>query len=174
MSLTSHQHQVRGASDVWLTPRHIIDALGPFDLDPCAAPEPRPWPTAGTHYTEAHDGLSREWRGFGLVWCNPPFGPRAGVWLERLADHGSGIGLCAARTETSWFVRQVWGRADAILFLHGRPTFCHPDGTPGRNNSGAPICLVGYGVLAVARLANSGLPGTLVSREGPSWLIVGK
>ena len=38
MSLTAHQRPHRGASDVWLTPPEIIDAVGPFDLDPCAAP----------------------------------------------------------------------------------------------------------------------------------------
>ena len=26
------------SSDNWYTPRWIIDALGPFDCDPCAAP----------------------------------------------------------------------------------------------------------------------------------------
>lgn len=36
----------------WLTPRNIVDALGPFDLDPCA-PIVRPWPTAVQHYTAA-------------------------------------------------------------------------------------------------------------------------
>lgn len=161
MSLTSHQAQHRGATDTWLTPQHIIDALGPFDLDPCAAPDPRPWSTAGAHYTLPDDGLSLPWEG--LVWCNPPFGPDAGRWLARLADHGDGIGLCAARTETKWFVRQVWARADAILFLHGRPTFCRADGTPGENNAGAPIALVGYGQTAVGRLATCGLAGSLVT-----------
>lgn len=161
MSLTAHQRQVRGASDIWLTPRWLIQAVGPFDLDPCAAPEPRPWPTAAVHYVEADDGLTREWQGF--VWCNPPFGPDAGRWLARLADHGHGIGLCAARTETRWFVQQVWQRADAVLFLHGRPTFCLPDGTPGKDNSGAPICLAGYGRTAVDRLATAGLAGTFVA-----------
>lgn len=160
MSLTAHQRQFRGASDVWLTPRAILDALGPFDLDPCAAPEPRPWPTAGVHYVEAVDGLSLEW--YGLVWCNPPFGPEAGKWLARLASHGNGIGLCAARTETKWFVQQVWQRADAVLFLHGRPTFCYPDGTPGKDNSGAPICLVAYGPTAQHRLNRAQLPGSLI------------
>lgn len=29
----------------WLTPKYIIDELGPFDLDPCAA-DSMPWPTA--------------------------------------------------------------------------------------------------------------------------------
>lgn len=161
MSLTAHQRPNRGASDTWLTPPEIIDALGPFDLDPCAAPDPRPWPTAARHYVEADDGLSLPWRG--LVWCNPPFGPEVGRWLARLADHGNGIGLCAARTETRWFREQVWERADAMLFLHRRPTFCLPDGTPGRSNSGAPICLIGYGATAVDRLAAARIRGSLVS-----------
>lgn len=161
MSLTSHQKQNRGASETWLTPKYIIDALGPFDLDPCAAPAPRPWPTAAVHYVKDQDGLSLPWDGF--AWCNPPFGPDAGAWLERLSIHDDGgIGLCAARTETRWFVDAVWDRADALLFLHGRPRFCLPDGTPGKDNSGAPICLVAYGPEAYKRLRSAGLHGSFV------------
>ena len=33
------------ASDEWYTPREIIEALGEFDLDPCAPMHPL-WPTA--------------------------------------------------------------------------------------------------------------------------------
>lgn len=157
MSLSAHQRPHHGATDCWLTPPEIVKALGPFDLDPCAAPEPRPWPTADEHWNEA--GLDRPWHGF--VWCNPPFGPEAGEWLLRLADHGNGIGLCPARTETRWFVAALWHRASAILFLHGRPHFHHPDGTRGSANSGAPICLAAYGTLAVDRLATCELPGTI-------------
>jgi hypothetical protein len=160
VSLSSHQKPRRGASDVWLTPPEIIAALGRFDLDPCAAPEPRPWPTADRHITLPDDGLAAEWSG--LVWCNPPFGPEAGLWLERMAEHGNGVALVPARTETRWFVRWVWQAADAVFFLHGRPHFHHPDGTRGRANSGAPICLVGYGRMAVGRLERSGLAGSLV------------
>jgi len=39
MTLGSHQQTI-GKSQDHLTPRWIIDALGPFDLDPCAA-DPR-------------------------------------------------------------------------------------------------------------------------------------
>ena len=40
-----------------------------FDLDPCAAPAPQPWPTARTMFTEAMgDGLSIDWDG--RVWLN--------------------------------------------------------------------------------------------------------
>lgn len=159
MTLTSHQRPHRGATDVWLTPPHIIDALGPFDLDPCASLN-RPWDTAAKHYTIEDDGLAQEWNGF--VWCNPPFGPDAEVWLSKLADHGNGIGLVPARTETRWFVSQVWNRATAILFLHGRPHFHYPNGDRGKTNSGVPIVLVAYGDVALWQLAACDLPGSLV------------
>lgn len=158
MSLTSHQRPHRGATDVWLTPPAIIEALGPFDLDPCAAVD-QPWRTATTQYTETDDGLAQSW--FGLVWCNPPFGPEAGKWLARCAEYGNAIALVPARTETRWFVDNVWFASTAVLFLHGRPHFHYPDGTRGRANSGAPICLVAYGSTAVDRLANCDLDGSL-------------
>ena len=160
MSLTSHQRPHRGATDVWLTPPDIIEALGPFDLDPCAAVS-QPWRTASTQYTIEDDGLAQDWHGF--TWVNPPFGPDAEKWLLRLADHGNGIGLVPARTETRWFVKTIWSRADAVLFLHGRPHFHHADGTRGRANSGAPIVLAAFGGEAVARLSSCGLPGTLAT-----------
>lgn len=86
----------RGNSgDVWLTPKHIIDALGKFDLDPCAAPLPRPWETASASFVEADDGLSQEW--FGRVWMNPPYGRGIGAWMKKMAEHakagGGGVSL---------------------------------------------------------------------------------
>mgnify|MGYP000856532500 FL=1 len=81
----------RGNSgDVWLTPKHIIDALGKFDLDPCAAPLPRPWETASASFIEADDGLSQEW--FGRVWMNPPYGRGIGAWMKKMADHANAGG----------------------------------------------------------------------------------
>lgn len=159
MTLTSHQRPVRGASDVWLTPPEILGRLGRFDLDPCAAVG-QPWRTADVQYTVDDDGLSRAWSG--LVWCNPPFGPEAGLWLDRCAEHGDAIALVPARTETRWFVRAIWQRASAILFLHGRPHFHHADGTRGSANSGAPICLVAYGERAASRLKAAGFDGSFV------------
>src|SRR5690554_3789850 len=104
-SLGSHQRPYRGETDTWLTPPEIIKAVGLFDLDPCAAIG-QPWATATTTFTVEDDGLTQPWHGF--VWCNPPFGPEAGKWLDRLAQHGNGIGLVPARTETRWFIRAVW------------------------------------------------------------------
>lgn len=95
-----------GSSVVWLTPPAIIDALGPFDLDPCAAVD-QPWRTATTQFTSAEDGLSQPWSGF--VWCNPPYGRGIEDWLQRLVDHGTGLALIPARTEPAGF-NALFGR----------------------------------------------------------------
>jgi len=160
VSLSSHQ-SARAITTTWLTPEPIVRALGEFDLDPCAAPEPRPWPTALQHITLPDDGLSADWTG-NRVWLNPPFGDEAAAWLAKLADHGNGIALVPARTETKWFYAHIWGRADAVLFMRTRPHFHRPDGSRAPANSGAPICLVAYGITNVAALERSGL-GVVVS-----------
>src|SRR5579864_8496494 len=86
-----------GTVDDWITPQHIINRLGPFDLDPCAC-KPQPWPTAKRMLTMDQNGLSVMWGGF--VFCNPPYGRATEVWLKRMAQHGNGIALIFARTET--------------------------------------------------------------------------
>jgi hypothetical protein len=125
VTLGSHQRSI-GKSQVRITPRSILDPLGPFDLDPCGN-DPRPWDCAHTTYTEADNGLLLEW--FGRVWLNPPFDRRVvGMFIERMARHGRGTALVHARTETEWF-RSIWQRASAMLFLAGRYIFHNPDGS---------------------------------------------
>lgn len=153
MSLSAHQ-SAQAKTDEWLTPPEILKALGPFDLDPCA-PIVRPWDTATQHYTIEDNGLMQTWHG--RVWMNPPFGREAPHWMRRLAQHGNGVALVPARTETAMFYESVWGVADAVLFLQGRPHFHRVDGSRAAFNSGAPICLVAYGVSNVVALERSGL-----------------
>lgn len=160
-------HSHNAGSHVWLTPPHVLAALGPFDLDPCAAPEPRPWATAVTHWGPADGSLSRPW--FGRVWLNPPYGGKdlIGPWMRRMAEHGQGTALIFARTETALFFETVWDRASALLFLKGRLAFHRPDGSlprsdQGGGNAGAPSVLVAYGQDDAARLARCGLPGRYV------------
>ena len=153
MSLSAHQ-SASMKTDEWLTPPEIMSALGAFDLDPCS-PINRPWPTAARHLTVEDDGLAQVWTG--RVWCNPPFGREAVKWLRRMAAHGHGIALIPARTETAMFYETVWGAADAVLFIEGRPHFHKVDGTRAPFNSGAPICLVAYGMPNVLTLDRSGL-----------------
>lgn len=153
MSMSSHQ-SARMKNDEWLTPPEIVRACGEFDLDPCA-PIVRPWDTARQHFTIEDDGLAQRWHG--RVWCNPPFGREAIKWLRRMAEHGNGIALIPARTETVMFYETVWGAADAVLFIQGRPHFHYVDGRRAAVNSGAPICLVAYGSDNVDALRASGL-----------------
>jgi hypothetical protein len=169
MTLGSHQRTI-GKSQVHLTPKWIIDRLGPFDLDPCAA-DPRPWDCAAVNYSLPMDGLNMPWRG--RVFLNPPFDRReVGKWIAKLAEHGSGIALVHARTEAGWF-EPIWQRADLILFLADRLTFCQPDGSPttvlnkrtGKRqpaNSGAPAVLAAFGVVSTNALRMSGIPGAYV------------
>lgn len=58
---TRFEKSVR-SSDEWYTPKEILDALGKFDLDPCAPIRPL-WPTAEVMYDQNIDGLSQIWEG---------------------------------------------------------------------------------------------------------------
>lgn len=163
--MTAHPYKSRpvAATHVWLTPPEIVEALGPFDLDPCAAPSPRPWPTASRHIELPEDGLAAEWAG--RVWLNPPYGSHTGQWLGRMALHGNGIALVFARTETSMFRNWVWPHAAALMFLAKRPHFCHADGTRAAGNSGGPLVLIAYGAANANALRASGIAGALVTTE---------
>lgn len=158
MSIGGH-HSPVALKDEWLTPPAILEALGPFDLDPCAAVN-QPWQTARRHYTVEDNGLAQPWDG--RVWCNPPYGLAAAQWLALCAHHGNAIALIFARTETRMFFDHVWAKADALLFLEGRLHFHHIDGSRAKANSGAPSVLVAYGKNNVAALITSGIPGRLI------------
>jgi len=157
----SHQ-SANMLKDEWLTPPEIIESLNHFDLDPCS-PISRPWNTAMHHYTIEHDGLSHTWAG--RVWLNPPYGLQAAKWLEKLAAHGNGIALIFARTETKMFFEQVWGKADAVLFIKGRLYFYHSDGSRARANAGAPSVLIAYGKNNSDVLKNCNIAGQFLSLE---------
>lgn len=155
----SHQQSI-GKSQTHLTPRAIIDALGPFDTDPCAA-STRPFDCAAVNYTEADNGLTQPWRGF--AWMNPPFDRRViGDWMQRLAEHNDGIALVHARVETRWF-QIAWRHASAILFASDRVRFLDASGEQQEFNSGAPVALIGFGDRALQRLRDSGIRGRLVT-----------
>ena len=145
-------------TDVWLTPPAILKALGEFDLDPCSSLD-RPWDTAKHHYTIEDDGLAQDW--FGRVWCNPPYGPGMAPFLKRMVEHGNGIVLIFARTETRAFFDYVWSKADAILFIKGRLKFHTPDGRTG-GTAGSPSVLIAYGEENVKVLETCGIEGKLV------------
>lgn len=95
------------------------------------------------------------------MWLNPPYGNQTEQWIRRLAEHGNGIALIFARTETATFFPWVWERAKALLFIKGRLSFHNVDGTQG-GTAGAPSVLIAYGSGNVQSLMSSGVPGRLV------------
>lgn len=147
------------SKDEWLTPPSIIEALGVFDLDPCA-PVVRPWPTAANHFTIEDDGLAQPWEG--RVWCNPPYADAA-PWIEKLSEHGNGIALLFARTETRMFFDYIWPKASGILFLAGRVAFYHVNGKRTDSSAGAPSCLIAYGEANAYALKTSGVAGKYIA-----------
>lgn len=154
----THQSHAQD-TDVWLTPPHILRALGEFDLDPCA-PIERPWNMARKHYTKADNGLLQPWEG--RVWLNPPYGAEMYKWVARLAKHGNGIAFIFARVETVAFFEHVWQAATGVLFLRGRVRFYFADGRQAPTNAPAPSVLIGYGERNAQALSDCGLDGKYV------------
>ena len=149
----------------WLTPPEKISALGPFVLDPCSPPHSRRIrDTAHIHWSlEEHgDGLSQKW--FGRVWLNPPYGRETFKWLAKLAEHGSGIALIFARTETTGFHSEIWQKADSVFFFKGRLSFglTGTGKAPGRCN--APSCLVSYSLEDTGRIMAAQQSGELAGK----------
>jgi len=139
MSLGKHERPRKGATDTWLTPLDLINALGEFDTDPCV-PIIMPWITAKRMITEREDGLKTEW--YGRVFMNPPYSKNL-EFAKKFSQHKNGIALVFARTETEWF--SYYKDADAFLFLKSRLHFHDQKGTRAKGNAGAPSVLIAYG-----------------------------
>jgi hypothetical protein len=169
-AIGSHEHPNGGETNDWLTPQWVLDALGPFDLDPCAS-ESAPSRVAPRYYTWREDGLAQDWWE-AFVFVNPPYSNHIGRWLTRLADHGNGIALVFARTETKAMNANLQ-RATSILFPEGRLTFVRANGGRPTSNAGAPSILVAYGKVAAERLHDSSIPG-FIMRPDPSVRKCGK
>lgn len=147
-------------NDRWLTPLSIVEAVGPFDLDPCAAPD---HPTATTRWTpeEVGDGLSMPWEG--RVWLNPPYGRTMGDWVRRLVAHGSGIALLPVATGTKLWQDVIFPNAAGILFYRHRIGFLRRDGEDA-DAMVAPqaSALIAFTQADADRLADAGLPGEVI------------
>ena len=159
LGMGGHHRGFKGATNDWLTPPDLLKKLGAFDVDPCC-PESMPWRTAPVMYTPAANGLSMNWEG--RVWLNPPYGPEAATWLNRLAAHKCGTALIFARTETEMFFDHVWDKARAVLFIKGRLHFYDVAGNRAKANAGAPSVLIAYSDADARTLQHSGIPGKLI------------
>lgn len=99
----------KNSTDEWYTPKEIIDALGEFDLDPCAPMRPL-WRTARVMYNKEQDGLKQKWEG--RVWLNPPYSrPTIEHFITRMVEHNNAI-------YSEWTV-EMKGKSYMILTHHG-------------------------------------------------------
>lgn len=165
-----HDRLAENSTDVWLTPKWLIDACGEFDLDPCAAPYPRPWNSAQRHYdiTRGEDGLALTWAG--RVWLNPPFS-EADAWVDRLIKHRAGILLLGAALETDRWMLKVWPHATAIHLVSPRVEFLGEDGKPRinphtgkRSGPTKQTALVAFSLSDADVLASCDLGGVLLTK----------
>ncbi|WP_220033248.1 phage N-6-adenine-methyltransferase [Curtobacterium sp. MCPF17_011] len=162
-SRSGFTHESQNTETVeWYTPRWLIDAIGiHYDIDVCSPGADKTAIPADRHYTITDDGLTSPWDG--TVWCNPPYGRETGTWMTKLADHGDGIALVFARTDTAWF-QAAASRATAISFLAGRVKFI--DGRTGKPSPGSPgsgSALLAYGQRAANALTTANLGITLTN-----------
>lgn len=147
------------ATDEWYTPKEVIEALGKFDLDPCAPVSPL-WGTASTMYNKNDDGLSKDW--FGRVWLNPPYSrPLIDLFVKKMAEHGNGIALLYNRCDSKMFQDVIFKKATAMKFLRNRIRFFRPDGTRG-NSPGCGSILVAFGEDNAEILKNCNIDGKYV------------
>ncbi len=130
------------STDEWYTPKEIIDALGEFDLDPCAPVAPL-YKTASVMYNKNDDGLKQEWKG--RVWLNPPYSrPLIECFVKRMAEHGNGIALLFNRCDSKMFQDVIFEKATAMKFLRNRIRFFRPDGTRG-DSPGCGSIFIAFG-----------------------------
>lgn len=158
---TRQQRNPSVSSDEWYTPQWIIEALGPFDLDPCSPlPHKRPYDIAPTCYTEQDDGLKHEW--FGTVWLNPPYSRKLlNQFVTKLAEHNNGIALLVNRTDNVLFQDIIFQKAASLLFMRNRVKFTRPNGTTGNPFFGS--VLVAFGTECDRRLRECNIEGKYVS-----------
>lgn len=140
------------ANDLLQTPAWVWRALGPVDLDPCAALNTA---IGRTNYVieRGQNGLLLAWHGF--VFCNPPFSQKE-QWAQRMVAHGNGILILPERGSAPWFgplalaAGAYWVMGRKVNFIGGRST----------NNVGS--VLFPFGLEARNRILQSRLPGHFV------------
>lgn len=141
------------STTTWLTPRKLVEALGPFDLDPATPQQGMPWKTAERMLRPSDDGLATPWPKESFVFHNPPYGEGMDRWMAKAADHGNGITLIFARVETGYFFESVWRHPNTsgLFFFESRLKFSNAEGETS-NTAASPSVAIAYGARALSRM----------------------
>lgn len=139
MSFVSTDPQNHQGENTWFTPKEFIDALGPFDLDPCTVSY-APFKTAKIlgEYDMGYDGLIQNW--FGDVWLNPPYGKQIMPFIDKFIEYKKGCMLIFARMDSKGIQKLIESGA-YIYCLRKRIKFINKYGKQD-TNAGTGSCLV--------------------------------
>ena len=108
----------------WETPQAFFDRLNwkyHFTLDAAATAENA---KCQKFFTKEDDGISRNWGGGEIVWCNPPYGREIGKWVKKGYEESKAVVvvmLLPARTDTAWY--HDYCTKGRITFVRGRLKF---------------------------------------------------
>lgn len=140
MSFSQTDPQNHQSENTWFTPKAFIEALGPFDMDPCTM-STRPFDAAffkNVEYDRGEDGLVIPW--CGDVWLNPPYGKEIHPFVDKFIDHRKGVMLIFARMGSVSIQKVV--KAGAMLYcLRRRVKFIDKKGVSD-TNAGTDSCFV--------------------------------
>jgi len=151
--------QIIGQSQEWGTPRKYVEAIqdffgGAIDLDPCS----NQFSIVGArveYRLPAHNGLRDSWN-FRTIFVNPPYGidQQAGTsikqWLRRCEEayrlySSEVIALIPVATNTGHWKNSVYGKANAVCFLHDTRVKFLENGQEGGKGAPMSCCLVYWG-----------------------------
>jgi phage N-6-adenine-methyltransferase len=144
-------------TDVWCTPKWVIDKIGLSDLDPCGhLPNGEPVvKTALNYFTEKEDGLKQDWSKYKTVFCNFPYS-ESREWLKKCKEEAVKgceiIVLCFIRAETRAWQENIKS-ATGINLINKRIKFLTSTGEE-KGNGNAPSCLIAWGENAYDRIKN--------------------
>lgn len=144
-------------TDIWITPKWIIDKIGISELDPCGwLPNGQPIVrTANNYFTEQDNGLIQDWSMYGTAFVNFPY---SGIyeWMKKCRDEAAKgceiITLCFARTETKAWQHHV-KNATGINLMNKRVKFLNQHGIE-KGNGNCPSVLIAWGENAFNRIKN--------------------
>lgn len=155
MDKTTRKNITSSKRKNWRTPpefKVVLDKLARVGLDPCG--HKHSIMKAKKQYLlkeRGENGLKLTWRGHGLVFVNPPYTRKIRVWFEKLLRELERdatlecVFLVAARTETKWYQKFVFGHAQAICYTKGRYKFLGPTKSGKRVGAMFPSAVVYYG-----------------------------
>jgi phage N-6-adenine-methyltransferase len=110
----------------WATPPEVFTQLHDefnFTLDACATAENAKLPR---FYTEADDGLSKDWSGE-CVFMNPPYGREVYAWTRKAREEAARgalvVGLLPASTDLAWWHEDVLAVNAEVRYIRGRVRF---------------------------------------------------